>query len=443
MTASTKGTVGVEPPRGWRWVRAAHTIGEAMRQIVAHRLRTGLALAGIAVGVAAVVGSLALVDGFAALLRAGWERIGGARAGLAFGRASVFKGGRRITLSKVYPLTEEDHAALRNLLPEIELLSPSVNSPAVVGTARLTLRDTNLFSTGTDYPAIRSFAIEYGRYFNQGELDRAERVIVLFRDFATELFGEASPIGQAVLVDGQRFVVIGLFRPLPTGRVLRNSFVPFRTGILRLGAGGGMAAGPNVWVKLRRGSNTAAAQEAIYRTLLRRHPGSTRDNFRVLMIGEFEDRFLKEIKTQGDVVIAVALLCLVAGTVGVLNVFLISVTERTREIGLRLALGASRRGILSQILFESLVLCSIGGLAGLLLGAGIAAGAQAALRSRMKPGSNPGTMLDNDPLTLSIHVDARGVVVAVTLIFATALLGGLYPAWRASRLDPAESLRHE
>ena len=138
-----------------------------------------------------------------------------------------------------------------------------------------------------------------------------------------------------------------------------------------------------------------------------------------------------------------ALLCLVAGTVGVLNVFLISVTERTREMGLRLALGASRRGILGQILFEALVLCSLGGVAGLILGAGIAAGAQSALRSRMKRGSNLGSVLDNDPLTFSVHVDARGVAVAVTLIFASALLGGLYPAWRASRLDPAESLRHE
>ncbi|MEO6323601.1 MAG: ABC transporter permease [Thermoanaerobaculia bacterium] len=428
-------------PRGWQLVRAVHLIGEAVRQIAAHRLRTGLAISGIAVGVAAVVGSLSLVDAFASLSRAGWERLGGARAGVVFARDSVFTGGRRIILSKVYPLTEEDHAALLTLLPELETISPSVNIPAVVSTPRLTLRDINLFSTGSEYPGIRSFTIESGRFFDQGEVERAERVIVLYRDFAAELFGDANPLGQEVFVEGERFVVIGLFRPFP-GRVLRNMFIPFRTGALRLGAVRN-GHGPNVWVKLRLGADKVATQDAIYKALLRRHPGSTRDHFRVLMLGEFEDRFLKEIKTQGDVVIAVALLCLIAGAVGVLNVFLISVAERTREIGLRLALGASRRGILGQILFECLVLCAIGGLSGLLLGAGIAAGAQVALRSRMKPGTNAGTVLDNDPLMFSVHVDARGILAAVTLVFATAILGGLFPAWRASRLSPSEGLRHE
>lgn len=416
--------------------RAPDALHQALRQLVAYRLRTGLALSGIAVGVAAVVGSTTLTDGVARNLRRSLERIGGTQIGILFSPPGAFRNGRWTSFPKRYPVNADDRRVLLASLPELEVLCPSRWGEARVSTGRVTLGPLASYAVGPGFLRVRPFELRHGRFFTAEEDDRRERVVVVFDVLAEDLFGRTDVIGEEVVIDGQPFRIVGVLRRFWFGE--RNAYLriylPEGTGVSRLGRDPNLVA---TFLKLTPGTSWAAATPEILRLLALRHPGSQPESFRIRTFAEFQDESLATIRAQGDILALVSLLCLFAGGVGILNVFLISVTERTREIGLRMALGASKAAILGQLLFEALFLCSVGGLAGLVAGQGVALGFAAVTRRSMMNGGFV------DPDSLSVALGGKGILLGVGLTLLTTALFGTYPAWRASRLDPADALRHE
>ena len=417
-------------------VRASEAVAQAFRQLATYRLRTGLALSGIAVGVAAVVGSTTLTDAVARNLRDTYEEFGGVQVGWAFPQEGVYRDGKWVRFPKEYPITNEDRRFLVASLPELEFQSPYRWGEARVSNGRVSFDAVPAYSCGSDYLRIRPLRILHGRFFTEEEDERLERVAVLFDVLAEELYGRTDVVGEELLVGGQRFRVVGVMKRWWFGErnAYRRLFIPFQVGVSRLGRDPKMGS---TWLKLRSGATWSTATPAILKLLVLRHPGSRPENFRVRTVADFQDRDLTRVAAQGDILAAVALICLLAGGIGILNVFLVSVTQRTAEIGLRMALGASRASILRQVLFEAFVLCSLGGAAGLAAGQGVALAFAAMTRRSMASSAF------FDAEGFSVALGGKGILLTLGLTLLTTALAGTYPAWRASRLDPAEAMRHE
>ncbi len=417
------------------FVRAPEALRQATRQLGAYRMRSTLAILGIVIGVASVVGSITLMDGVERMLRTTFEKLGGPRVGILRRQEGKWTSGHWVTFPKVYVVTDEDRVALRAAVPELEeecLVSWSGQIP--IASARAEIAGA-VSAAGPSFLRIRPFELVAGRFYTEEEAARAERVAVIYAPFAEELFGRPDPLGEELRIGGERFRGIGVLRAFGNQPRIawRRLHIPFETGVVRLGRAREQSA---TWIKVRPGADLKALAPEMQRVLTRRHPGSKPEHFFVRSFGEFQDRELDSLKARGRILIAVALLCLLAGGVGVMNVFLISVTERTSEIGLRIALGASKRAILAQVLFEAVLLCGAGALAGIVLGQAFAYGFGEVVKARLADGLA-------EPAFLSTSVGPKGLFAAVSLALATAALFGSYPALRAARLDPAVSLRHE
>jgi len=416
--------------------RGPDAIRQALRQLVSHRLRTGLALSGIAVGVATVIGTTTLADARARNLLSSFERIGGARTGFVFSEDGTYRNGRFVRFAKRFPLTREDRDFLLASLHEIEWQCAWGWGRAGVSNGRVSFDSVAAFGTGADFLRIRPLELLHGRYFTAEEDDGLERVAVVYDVLAEDLFGRTDVVGEEILVSGQRFRIVGVLRRWWIGErnIWRRLCIPFQTGVSRLGRQPGNSG---TLLKIRSGASWAAVTPAIQRVLVLRHPGSEPDSFQVRSAGVWQGEALSALEAQGNIFSVVALLCLLTGAVGILNVFLVSVTERTSEIGLRMALGASRGSVLGQFLFEAFVLCAIGGGVGLAAGQGVALGFAEMTRRSM-------TAWDVfDQATFSVALGGKGILIALGLTVFTTVLAGTYPAWRASRLDPATAMRHE
>ncbi len=414
-------------------VRGPEAALQGLRQLAAYRLRTALALSGIVVGVAALVGSLALLDGAEQMVVDLFERMGGTRAGRVMAQNGTFRFGRWMPSQKVYQLNRDDATALAASLPEVETTCPGhVTFGVTAEGGKEKFPGVLTWGLGPNHSDIRPVTILHGRNFSAAEEAAAAPVALVFETLARELFGRIDIVGEEIRLNGVRFTVIGVVR-WPAGGNRKWVYIPFETMQSRLDKNKTVF----IWYRLRAGVAFADFKGDLLRFLIGRHPGSKPADYAAFSWGERQDNELRTIRTQGRVLISVAGLCLLAGGIGVLNVFLISATERTREIGLRIALGASRRAVLGQFLFEATLLCAIGGAIGVILAAGVAEGFAYVVRARMSSGSGFG------PRELNVSIGFGGVALGFGVSFLTAVVFGSFPAWRASRYDPAKSLRSE
>ncbi len=403
----------------------------ALHGIWANRLRSSLTTLGIMIGVAAVIVLVAVGNGAARFVQQEIESLG-TNTLFVIPTSGLNPGGgnRTGTASRQIELTHEDVRALRNKTnaPDVAAVSPEVNATQITGTFRgSTYTSQQFLGTTAEYFEIRNSEVSSGSLFTEDDVRQHRKVAVLGSTVVTNLFGErVNPLGATVKFGGINFRVLGVLESQSSGGFQdQNSLViaPLTTVQDTLTGNSGSFA--TVTVQAVSRERTDAAQAQILSVL-----ASTHD----LSAGEVGDFFsvvnqasLLEATSQFTTVFtlllgAVAAISLLVGGIGVMNIMLVTVTERIREIGIRKAIGARRRDILSQFLVEAVLLTGLGGALGVAVG--LAAG-------QIRLGA------------FALVVRPFSVVLAFGVAVAVGLFFGVYPANRAASLNPVEALRYE
>ncbi len=401
----------------------------ALDALRANILRSILTMLGIIIGVASVVAMVAVGSGARQRVIEQINVLGSNIIMIQSG--SVTSGGVRMGSGSRQTLTEDDAVALEREVPAVQVAVPTVRGTVQIVAGGLNW-STAAIGTTPSYFEARDWELSAGRQFTAEDIAGAAKVVILGETVSTNLFPEGNPVGQEVRIKNVPFAVIGvlarkgqsmqgwdlddtLLIPITTAknRVLGTTLSKART----IGS---------MIVKVRDGEDTGAAEAAMRELLRQRHRllANQEDDFQIRNLTEIAATRDASSRTLAFLLAAVATVSLVVGGIGIMNIMLVSVTERTREIGLRLAVGARPRDIRTQFLIEATTLATIGGAIGVVIGG---AGAILAATWAGWP-----TLIQLD-----------SIILAVTFSFAVGVFFGFYPAQRASRLDPIEALRTE
>ena len=402
------------------------TVG--LLQLRANKLRSLLTLLGIVVGVAAVIGIVSLGEGLRRTVMGEFARRGGATAVLVNPPIGwERKDGRWVQRAWQEHLTTADLQAFYEETDEIQAAVPGVWGPIQLRYRKATM-DARYSGTSPAYHQAFSWPVDIGRPLSSEDVKRARKVCVIGRRILADLFQDRNSIGKEIKLNGERYTVVGVLEErVRFGREQGNEvLIPYTTAQKRL-RGNRRLQG----ITLLVGDPGAVdrVSDAVRRVLRRRHEHG--DEYRVEMSQNQIDQFNRVIRIMKLVAGGIAGISLLVGGIGIMNIMLVSVTERTREIGIRKALGAKQRHILFQFLAESVVLSLFGGLLGTVLGAGFGLGI-AQLIKHFAPGS-----------PFSSIVAGNSVLWAVAFATAVGVFFGIYPAARAARMDPVEALRHQ
>jgi putative ABC transport system permease protein len=403
----------------------------ALRAVRAHRLRSALTMLGLIIGVSAVILLVAIGDGVQKSIDARIEPL--ANLITIVPTAGDVPGG----IPK--NLIDADVAALQKA-PDVLAVTPVVTGTSLVktGTAQSTAQSRVIVVGSTEHwLEVNNRDLQTGSFFDQAQVRSAARVVVLGPTAVTNLFGgdAAAALRSTVQINRQTFTVIGVMQSvgLPGDNVV---IMPLNTARSYVFGRGDVVN--QVTVQAVQAAVVSAAEEQVNSILDIRHriknPASR--DFEVQTLTASITKFGQILRILTLFIAAVTAISLVVGSVGVLNIMLVSVTERTREIGIRKAIGATSRAILQQFLIESIVLASLGGLIGVGVGVGLSflGGAIApAFASSLGP-----TFAGFTPV-----LTVFPIVVSFTISFVIGLIAGGYPAYRAARLRPVEALRYE
>jgi putative ABC transport system permease protein len=408
----------------------------SLRALAKNKLRSFLTILGIMIGIAAVMTMVSIGQGTSELVRAQFKNLGSNVIIVtpASNRSNGVRSGQVMTL------TEDDIAAIAAECPSVMAVSPLIGTSSQVKRGNIggnNWSPKEMYGVGPDYVIVRNWPMESGKFFNARDVVGAgAKVCVIGRTIADQLFPEEDPVGEQIHVKNIPMTVIGVLSKKGANLFGQDQddivLMPYTTVRKRI-EGSQFANVGFAMVSATSENLTGQALLEIRALLTERHrisPGDEAD-FDVRNMAEIENVMNMITGTLTAMLSAIAAISLVVGGVGIMNIMLVSVTERTREIGIRMALGARPRDILWQFLVESAVLSSIGGIIGIALGVAASAGLTA-LINMVLPSSNW-------PMVVSVPA----AIVALLFAAAVGLFFGYYPARRASRLDPIDALRYD
>ena len=400
--------------------------GEAWRAMVVNPLRTGLTVLGIVIGVAAVVLMLAVGEGARLTVSQSIASMGSDLFIVLSGAST--SGGLRFGSGSSPTLTLSDSAALARL-PTVKSVAPVSSSTAQLayGAANWS---TVVYGTTPEYLEVRDWGLESGQSFTAVDQRRAARVVLLGQTVARNLFGGEEPVGRTIRIKNQPFQVVGLVEAKGQsldGRDQDDSaFIPVSTAHSKLFGNPFPGTVRFIMVRARSAAEMGEAEEDITQLLRTRHriAEKAENDFTVRNLSAAAQTAAATARVLSLMLGAIASISLLVGGIGIMNIMLVSVTERTREIGIRMAIGARRRDILRQFLLEAIGVCTLGGLVGVVLGVG-------------------GAWLLAQLAGMDAVVSAAAVALAFLFSAATGVFFGYYPARKAARMRPVEALRYE
>ena len=408
------------------WLETFRTGWDAIRS---HRLRSGLTMLGILIGIAAVVLTVGLGLGSQQEVGARISSLGSNLLIVSPG-SSTTTGGIRGGAGSASTLTISDATALASPVaaPDIMAVAPIKNSSLAL-TAGTTNWTTTVVGTSPSWLSVRARTLSDGRFLTDQDDADVAAVTVLGSSTATELFGTTDVVGRSVTINNIEFTVVGVLEPAgsdASANLDDQALVPLSTSANRLVGGSSRTSVSTIYLQAQSADALSAAYQEAQSLLLNLHQvaSATTADFTISSQQSLLDTATSVSKTLTILLTGIAALSLLVGGIGVMNIMLVSVTERTREIGLRKALGAPPTAIRRQFLVEAVVLGLSGGLLGAALGI---AGA------KILPGL----------LSTTIVISPAAVLGSIAIAIAIGIIFGVYPATRAARLAPIDALRSE
>jgi putative ABC transport system permease protein len=398
----------------------------AFRALVRNKMRAALTMLGIIIGVSAVVAMVSIGQGAQATVQAQIDSIGTNLLFVSAGAQNV--GGVRSGTgdSGTNTLTVEDLDAIKREVPSVSMVTPTVNARGQLVAGNMNW-NTSIQGVSEQYPEVRKWSVQSGEFFTDADVKTAARVLVLGQTIADSMFAGGDPIGQTIRVQNLPFRVVGVMVRKGQDAQGRDqddvAFSPYTTvqkkilGSPRLQIAYVSAVSPDA---------TYTAQQQITELLRQRHKlnANDPDDFTVRNMSDIAEAANQTNNTMTMLLACIAGVSLLVGGIGIMNIMLVSVTERTREIGIRMAIGARSSAVRSQFLIESVVLSLTGGLFGILLG--VAA-----------------SLAIPKILGWPTLISTMAIIGSVIFSVAVGVFFGYYPARKAAALDPIEALRYE